>query len=335
MVLVEAEVLGGYPRSARVRKLLRRLEEKGEAGHVETLRAVWEDTLFIIGAQLGAGLDYATDPVLEWHDPLRPFAEAWRNVAVNGLLRWFDNNFFYRIPVFIDAPDPKRYVVAPRVRQLAEALPGFTRIKVVLPGPVTFTRLSKNKSGKSDEELAEDIAAILAREAKAAAAAGAAVVQLDEPWLADVDATPDDAALAAELASKILGEAKAAGAATRLAIEYNVPEPSVYEKLLDVKNTDYLVIDVADAPEKALSLLGSKGAPSGLGLGIVQARNIYREHYGKVKPWIDRALEAAKPEKLLLTTSAWLDLIPLQHALEKTNILGHIAAHARKDYAQH
>jgi len=331
VVRVYAEVLGGYPRSARVRKLLRRLEEKAEAGHVETLRAVWEDTLMIAGVQLGAGLDYVVDPVLEWHDPLRPFVEAWRNVAVDGLLRWFDNNFFYRIPVFIDAPDPKRYVAAPRVLQLREALPQFARIKTVLPGPVTFAKLSRNKTGKSLEELAEDIAAILAREAKRAAEAGAAAVQLDEPWLADVEATPDDAALAAELADRILGAAKEAGAETRLAIEYNVPEPGVYEKLLEAKNVDYLVIDVADAPEKALGLVEAKGAPKGLGLGIVQARNIYRENYGKVKPWIERAVEAAKPERLLLTTSAWLDLIPLQYAVEKTNTLGHIAAHARKD----
>jgi len=328
---VYAEVLGGYPRSARVRKLLRRLEEKAEAGHVETLRAIWEDTLMIAGVQLGAGLDYVVDPVLEWHDPLRPFVEAWRNVAVDGLLRWFDNNFFYRIPVFIDAPDPKRYVVAPRVLQLKEALPSFARIKTVLPGPVTFAKLSKNKTGKSLEELADDIAAILAREARAAVEAGAAAVQLDEPWLADVEATPDDAALAAELADKILRAAKEAGAETRLAIEYNVPEPQVYEKLLEAKSVDYLVLDVADAPEKALSLIEARGAPEGLGLGIVQARNIYRENYGKVKPWIERAVEAARPKRLLLTTSAWLDLIPLQYAIEKTNILGHIAAHARKD----
>ncbi len=331
---VEAEVLGGYPRSERVRKTLRRLEEKGEAGHVEALRAVWEDTLLLLGVQLGAGLDAAVDPVLEWHDPLRPFAEAWRNVAVDGLLRWFDNNFFYRIPVFIDEPDPKRLVVAPRVRQLRSALPGWARVKVVLPGPVTFARLSRNQTGKSLEELASDIAAILAREAKAAAEAGAAVVQLDEPWLADVDATPDDAALAAELASRILGEAKAAGASTRLAIEYNVPEPGVYEKLGSLKNVDYLVLDVADAPEKALRLIEAKGAPTaGLGLGVVQARNIYPEHYGSVKPWIERAVKAAEPEALLLTTSAWLDLIPLSYAVQKTNILGHIAAHARKDFS--
>ncbi len=331
MPAIEAEVLGGYPRSERVRKTLRRLEEKGEAGFLDAVRAVWEDTLLIIGVQLGAGLDAAVDPVLEWHDPLRPFVEAWRNVAVDGLLRWFDNNFFYRIPVFTGDPDPKRYVLAPRVLQLRSSLPGFARLKVVLPGPLTFAKLSKTVDGKRVEELAEDIAGIMEREARLAAKAGAAVVQVDEPFLADVDATPDDAALAAELDSRILAAAAAEGASTRLAVEYNVPEPAVYEKLLEVK-ADYIVVDVADAPEKALRLLEQKGAPKGLGLGVVQARNIYPEHYGMVKPWLERAAKLS-PERILLTTSAWLDLIPLSYAVKKTNILGHIAAHAKKDFA--
>ncbi len=331
MVEVYAEVLGGYPRSERVRKTLRRLEEKGEAGFMDAARAVWEDTLLILGAQLGAGLDAAADPVLEWHDPLRPFVEAWRNTAVDGLLRWFDNNFFYRIPVFTDAPDPKRYVLAPRVLQLRSSLPGFARIKVVMPGPVTFVKLSKNMSGRSPEELADDIAGILTREAARAAEAGASVVQLDEPFLGDIDATPDDARLAAELATKILRAAEEKGAETRLAVEYNPPDPRVYEQLLEAKAT-YLIIDVADAPARALSLL-DKGTPSGLGLGVVQARNIYPESYAAVEPWIAKALEKASPEKLLLTTSAWLDLIPLKYALEKTRILGEIARAARSKLA--
>jgi len=184
---------------------------------------------------------------------------------------------------------------------------------------------------KSIEELAADIAAILEREARLAAAAGAAVVQVDEPYLADVDAVRDDAVLAAELDSKILSAAAAAGASTRLAVEYNVPEPTVYEQLLNVK-ADYLVVDVADAPARALKLLEEKGTPSGLGLGVVQARGIYPEHYGTVKPWLEKAA-ALGPERMLLTTSAWLDLIPLSYAVQKTGILGHIAAHARKDFA--
>ncbi|BES82430.1 hypothetical protein [Pyrodictium abyssi] len=330
-LVVEAEVLGGYPRSERVRKTLRRFEEKAEEGFVDVARTVWEDTLLVVGAQLGAGLTTVVDPVIDWHDPLRPFAEAWRNVAVDGLLRWFDNNFFYRIPVFTDMPDPKKLVTPPRVIQLKKVLPKFARLKIVLPGPVTFAKLSKNMTGRSLEELAAEIAAILAREVEKAAEAGAAVVQVDEPFLADVDATPDDAELAAELASRILGAASAKGAATRLAIPYNVPEPQVYEKLLSVK-ADYIVLSMADNPAKALQLLQAKGLGGhGLGAGIVQARDIYPDSYEKARETLDKAVEATGAEKLLVTTSAWLDLIPLNYAIEKTRIVATIAERYRAE----
>lgn len=331
MLDIEAEVLGGYPRSERVRKTLRRFEEKAEEGFIDVSRVVWEDTLLVVGAQLGAGLSTIVDPVIDWHDPLRPFAEAWRNVAVDGLLRWFDNNFFYRIPVFTDMPDPKRLVTPPRVIQLRKILPRFTRLKIVLPGPVTFARLSKNMTGRSLEELAAEIASILAREAEKAAEAGAAVVQVDEPFLADIDATPEDAVLAAELASRILSAAAAKGASTRLAIPYNVPEPQIYEELLDVK-ADYIVLDMVDNPAKALQLLEAKGLGiHGLGAGIIQARDIYPDNYEKIKEALDKALETTKAENLLITTSAWLDLIPLNYAIEKTRIVARIAERYRAE----
>ncbi|ALL02014.1 putative cobalamin-independent synthase MetE domain containing protein [Pyrodictium delaneyi] len=328
---IEAEVLGGYPRSERVRKTLRRFEEKAEEGFIDVSRVVWEDTLLVVGAQLGAGLSTIVDPVIDWHDPLRPFAEAWRNVAVDGLLRWFDNNFFYRIPVFTDMPDPKRLVTPPRVIQLRKILPRFARLKIVLPGPVTFARLSKNMTGRSLEELAAEIASILAREAEKAAEAGAAVVQVDEPFLADIDATSEDAVLAAELASRILSAAAAKGASTRLAIPYNVPEPQIYEKLLDVK-ADYIVLDMVDNPAKVLQLLEAKGLGNhGLGAGIIQARDIYPDNYEKIKEALDKALETTKAENLLITTSAWLDLIPLNYAIEKTRIVARIAEQYRAE----
>jgi len=330
-LVVEAEMLGGYPRSERVRKTLRRFEEKAEEGFVDVAGIVWEDTLLVVGAQLGAGLTTVVDPVIDWHDPLRPFAEAWRNVAVDGLLRWFDNNFFYRIPVFTDMPDPKKLVTPPRVIQLKKVLPKFARLKIVLPGPVTFAKLSKNMTGRSLEELAAEIAAILVREAEKAAEAGAAVVQVDEPFLADIDATPDDAELAAELASRILGAASAKGATTRLAVPYNVPEPQVYEKLLSVK-ADYIVLSMADNPAKALQLLQAKGLGGhGLGAGIVQARDIYPDSYERARETLDKAVEAAGAEKLLVTTSAWLDLIPLNYAIEKTRIVATIAERYRAE----
>jgi 5-methyltetrahydropteroyltriglutamate--homocysteine methyltransferase len=57
------------------------------------------------------------------------------------------------------------------------------RIKMTLPGPFTMSRQAVNEYYDDEEELALDLAAAVNEEAKAVKAAGADVIQLDEPWM--------------------------------------------------------------------------------------------------------------------------------------------------------
>jgi 5-methyltetrahydropteroyltriglutamate--homocysteine methyltransferase len=57
------------------------------------------------------------------------------------------------------------------------------RAKITLPGPFTMTQQAKNEFYKDAEELAMDFAIAVNEEARALQAAGADVIQLDEPWL--------------------------------------------------------------------------------------------------------------------------------------------------------
>ena len=63
-------------------------------------------------------------------------------------------------------------------------------IKITLPGPFTLTRQAKDEFYKDEEALAMDYAAAINAEARDLKAAGADVIQLDEPWL---QAFPDAA----------------------------------------------------------------------------------------------------------------------------------------------
>ncbi|WP_048192068.1 hypothetical protein [Pyrolobus fumarii] len=314
---VACDVLTPYPRSDRVRRLLRRLEELGEASTLETMRALVEDSLMLMGAQLAVGTRSVADPLLDWHDLLRPFAEAWRGVWVDGLARWFDNNFFYRVPVIEDLPDPQRLVTPGRAAAMRSVLPSWAAIRIVLPGPVTFTRLAKIREGLDPIKVAERVAEILALEAEKSVKNGASVIEVHEPFLGDMDARPEDAEEAARLANKIFARIKDK-AETRLVTYYAPPRREVWKKLSDV-NADYVIIDYVDKPEAAREALDA-WTPSGLGLGLINARSIYPED---VDATAGKAKELAmkyKVEKLLVTTSAPLDLIPLRYALEKTRI---------------
>ncbi|NPA05565.1 MAG: methylcobalamin--homocysteine methyltransferase [Crenarchaeota archaeon] len=320
-MLVGAELVGGFPRSERLRKALRRLEEKGSVGVVETLRVLWEEELVLVGVQLGAGLRCVVDPMLDWHDLLRPFVEAWRGVYADGLLRWFDNNFFYRVPVFVEEPSPQRFVLAPRVRSLRERLPSWVGLKVVVPGPYTFAKLSRRLGGIGFWDLVGYLADLLAVEVRKAVEAGASVVQVNEPILGDVAVDAEEAGRAVEYINRVLGAA--AGAETILAVEYNVPSPDVYEKAVLEARADYLLIDIADYPDRAFKLLSSKGLGGhGLAAGVLDARSIYLEPYSRFEELVSRAVSAARPEKLLVTPNTGFELIPYRYGVAKARLLG-------------
>lgn len=318
-MLVSAQTLGGYPRSRLVRRTLRMLEQ-GEVSVWHARDVVRLASAAVIGAQVSSGLAIVSDGMLDWHDIFRPFVEAWRNVTPTGLLRYFDNNFFYRIPLFTSEPEPSDPVLAPRVREFVQLVAPAT-LKVVVPGPVTFTLMSKNASGISSEELAEAIARLLALEVKSAVEAGAGFVQIDEPILSDPDAKRDDAILAAELADRIASEA---GAPSALSVYFYSVKPSIYDALLDAK-VDYIFIDIVDGGGASADVIASKGVGGKkLGLGAVEARNIYSEPFERIAGRVERALKGLKGEieELVITTSTWLDLIPYKYSLKKTRLLG-------------
>ncbi len=315
-------VLGGYPRGRWARHALRDLE-RGVITRPALEEALLAAHAEVIGAQKAAGLPVVVDGMIDWHDIFRPFVRAWRNVAVDGLLRYFDNNFFYRIPVFTGEPDVMEPVLPGRVRLYAP-LAHPAGLKVVVPGPVTLVRLSRNRSGLDDAELAEKVASALRVEVEGAFREGASMVQVDEPFLADVDATRDDAVLARELVGKIVQgyEGKSV-----LAVYFNFPDKSVYEELLDAP-TRYLALDIADYPARALEVIEAKGLGGHVpALGVIDARRIYDDNLEEILGWLKRVV-GGEAEETVLTTSSWLDLIPHRYGLRKTILLGRLVERA-------
>ncbi len=321
MGVVWGFVVAGYPRPRHVRIALRD-RERGELplGAAEESLALGAAT--VIGAQVSAGLAFAGDGCMDWHDILRPFAVAWRNVSLGGLLRFFDNNFFYRIPVFHGEPEPTDSLVAPRVKRfLPLARPaGF---KATIPGLLTFLRLSKNEAGVEDEELGKAIAEVLAAEVKGAVAAGASLIEVQEPFLADVDASPDDVELLKDLLKPIreaAGEAKLV-----LSIYYNFPERKVYEKLLEV-DADYVALDFADAPKRAYETLESVGRGSWVpAFGEINGREIYDDNVSVLSERIAAAAKSLSLDEVVVTTTSGFELIPYRYSLRKTVLLGRLA----------
>ncbi len=305
-------VLGGYPRSRLARYTLRDLE-RGDlslSDYTQRIRATHAE---IIGVQKGAGLPVVVDGMVDWHDMFRPFVRSWRNVSLDGLLRYFDNNFFYRIPVFTGEPDIIEPVWAWRVREFS-LLADPARLKIVLPGPLTMAKMSKNNTSLSIEDLADRIARLLRREVELVSGFDV-FVQIDEPILSDRKTTVDDAKLAVDLANEIVKDVEDRSV---FAVYFDFPSKSIVEELLNL-NAKYLMLDISDsiirAEREAVPLTGHVPV-----LGIIDGRRIHEDQISERIIRIIKTL-AQDTEEIVVSTTTWMDLIPYRYALKKTFIL--------------
>ncbi len=312
--------LGGFPRSRLARHTLRDCE-KGILTRSECERRLIKVHAEAIGIQKGAGLPVVVDGMVDWHDIFRPFIRSWRNVSVDGLLRYFDNNFFYRIPVFTGEPDIIEPVWNPRILEYSK-LADPAVLKAVFPGPLTFAMLAKNNSSLTREELAARIAYLLRREIDTIVENGSRNVwiQVDEPILSIRGTSVDDARFAVDLFNDIVR-----GFENRsvLAVYFDAPDKGVYEALLEVRSK-YLFLDVADTPKRALPLVRDAGFGGHTPvLGIVDGRRIFEDRVGAE---LVNALRTACSgcEELVVSSSTWFDLIPYKYVLNKIFIINKI-----------
>ena len=102
--MVSTTVVGNYPRigessqEQRLRRAIGRFDEGAiTAGDLkETERSVVRD---VIEEQTAAGIALPTDGQITWYDSQSHFARHLDGVEVNGLVRYFDTNTYYRQPV--------------------------------------------------------------------------------------------------------------------------------------------------------------------------------------------------------------------------------------------
>jgi len=94
---VQAYQHGVYPRSEAVVAATRG-RERARTAQDEVEQAFATDREDFINAQKEAGLDYFSDGLLRWQDIFRPFVEMCQGLDAHTLVRWFDNNSFFRSP---------------------------------------------------------------------------------------------------------------------------------------------------------------------------------------------------------------------------------------------
>src|SRR2546428_4929627 len=143
--MVRTTLVGSYPRVSdrslpvNLRQMLHQ-HDRGEIKDIELERAYQATIARVVKEQEEAGIDLLTDGQIRWDDLLTPLTRQLEGAHAGGLLRYFDNNVYYRHPVI---EGPLRWRSQATVQDYRTAAAGTTiPVKAVLPGPITYASLS-------------------------------------------------------------------------------------------------------------------------------------------------------------------------------------------------
>lgn len=309
---------GSYPRigDSPEQQILRRTMsecDRGSKSERDVRAAEDQMTELALCEQIEAGLDVVTDGLIRWNDPISHLAGELSGVRLDGLLRFFDTNFYFRQPVVYFSPQRPEPLI---IDEFKFARSKSSRpVKVVLTGPYTLARHSLTESDGTGrfEILLSGYTEALAAEIAALSAEGAAQIQVDEPSLL---LYPEDFSLVAESIRKLASQK--GKARLWLAVYFGDPAP-LYEKLQTLP-ADMLGLDFTYNPK--LIDVAAAGSSKGLCLGLLDGRNTKLEDAAIVARALERILKASPEKSAYLSTSCGLEYLPRDRAYSK---LKHLA----------
>ncbi|HUC12353.1 MAG TPA: uroporphyrinogen decarboxylase family protein [Stellaceae bacterium] len=204
-------------------------------------------------------------------------------------------------------------------------------IKITLPGPFTMSRQARNEYYKDEEELVMDYAAAVNAELRDLKAAGADVVQLDEPWL---QARPEEARRLALPAIARALDGIAGPTALHLCFGYayvSRDKPNGYAFLSELNDSRIEQISIEAAqPELDLTNLDGLGNKTVI-FGVINMGDLQPETPQTVASRIRAALEHVPPQRLIPAPDCGMKYLPRDIAFAKLKALAEGAAIVRHE----
>jgi 5-methyltetrahydropteroyltriglutamate--homocysteine methyltransferase len=305
---------GIFPRSEDVVRATRDVE-RGRTTPDRVDQAFRSDRDSFLDLQRRAGLDLVSDGLLRWQDLFRPLVEGSEGMEARMLVRWFDNNSFFRAPDLRGAPK-------------LGALPGWVHEDGIpeprvatLPSPYLFARAAR--SGAAADGLMEPLAGdVLAPAARELVGAGHRLIHLEEPWIAFAG-IEDGSWPRFEAALGTIRDA-AGDAAVVLHLYYGDAAPHAARLVrlpVDAVGVDFAETDLAALPAPW---------PVGLVAGCVDGRRSVLEPVDEVAAFARQVLDRLDPPTMFLSSGSDLELLGAEVARRKIEVLGGAARRLRE-----
>ena len=235
----------------------------------------------LVSTQADAGLDLIVEGQGRWDDMLAHPLAVHDAVDTRGIVRYYDNNNFYRDPVVTGDLDFDGDVAA----ELEAAAELTDDLAAVLPGPYTLADLATDEHYGDETEFLAAIADFLAGEAEAFPEVES--LFLLEPSL--VTNPPGDGA--DERASEAIDTvASATDADTVVHTYWDGFDEKVYAHLLDA-DVDAVGYDLVNAHDENLYAVQEYGSKDDVALGLIDGQNTLVESPGTIRERVDWFLE--------------------------------------------
>jgi 5-methyltetrahydropteroyltriglutamate--homocysteine methyltransferase len=308
--LIDRKKLAGrFPPRVRAKELWRVAPEWLE-------QAQDDATLLAIREQERAGLDIITDGEMRRESYSNRFATALENVDIDNPGTALDRSGHPNPVPRVVGKVSRKHPVEVRDVQFLRANTD-RMIKMTVPGPFTMSQQAQNDFYKDEAEMAADYADAVNAEIKDLFAAGADIVQIDEPYM---QARPEKArqyglnALNRAL-SGVIGRT-----AVHICFGYAAiihVRPSGYSFLPELANSLVKQISIETAQSNLDCAVLEKLPMKTIILGVLDLSDMAIEKPEKVAARIRRALDYVPIERLVVAPDCGLKYLPRDIAFKK------------------
>jgi 5-methyltetrahydropteroyltriglutamate--homocysteine methyltransferase len=308
-----AKLAGRFPPRVRARELWRIPEPwLSEAQN--------DATLLAIRAQEDAGLDIVTDGEIRRESYSNRFATALDGIDVDNPGTALDRSGHPNpVPRIVGKISRRRPVEVDDLKFLKAHT--TRRTKITVPGPFTMSQQAQNDYYKSDEDAAMDYAEAVNGEIKDLFAAGADVVQIDEPYM---QARPEKARQYGLNALNRALEGITGTTCVHICFGYAAiihERPSGYSFLPELAQCrcNQISIETAQANLDCAVLRELPGKQ--ILLGTIDLSDMNVEQPETVAARIRRALPFVAPEHIIVSTDCGMKYLPREVAFGKLRAL--------------
>ncbi len=293
-------------------------------------QAQQDATLLAIRAQEEAGLDIITDGEIRRESYSNRFATALDGVDVDNPGTALDRSGNPNPVPRITGPIRRRHPVQVDDLTFLRAHTSRT-VKVTVPGPFTMAQQAQNDYYPSREEAAAGYAEAVNEEVRDLFAAGADIVQLDEPYL---QARPDEArgygvAVVNRALEGVTGTTAVHICFGYAAIIHQRPEGYSFLPELAASRADQVSIETAQSGLDCSVLTALDGKT--IILGVLDLNDHAVETPAQVADRVRRALPYVAAEKLVLAPDCGMKYLPRDVAAGKLAAMTGAAARLREE----